>query len=336
MRIILPSTHGDGRANDQIPHRRVSLLSVEEWDYVPEQNSREFAKLQMSVVLIHLSRNLGNDHSSHCLEKFVQSDPVFYKSNKEEIKRALDNIYIHNDSCFYGDLCTTALCFRLLRQHGYDVSQDVFDRYKDDEMGSLKMCLSEDVKGMLSLYEASYFGLEGKDFMDEAKAFTTRHLRDIKGNINPTLAKKVAHSLEHPLHWRISRLETRWYIDTYESEDNMVALLLDLAKLDYNMVQATYQSEIKGLISLIGDDTFALPFWQWDAPKGMVTPAMYMDGAFTDTEREETHVHIPRIADINYDYNDTEIEPEQRIKKNLAFMYHQMVSGAKKVELFMG
>ncbi|KAF9612209.1 hypothetical protein IFM89_038631 [Coptis chinensis] len=88
--------------------------------------------------------------------------------------------------------------------------------------------------------------------------------------------------------------------------------------------------------SLIGDDTFALPFWQWDAPEGMVTPAMYMDGAFTDTEREETHVHIPRIADINYDYNDTEIEPEQRIKKNLAFMYHQMVSGAKKVELFMG
>ncbi|KAF9608040.1 hypothetical protein IFM89_005190 [Coptis chinensis] len=120
--------------------------------------------------------------------------------------------------------------------------------YKDDEIGSLKMCLSEDVKGMLSLYEASYFGLEGEDFMDEAKAFTTRHLRDIKGNINPTLAKKVAHSLELPLHWRISRLETRWYIDTYESEDNMVALLLDLAKLDYNMVQATYQSEIKGLI----------------------------------------------------------------------------------------
>ncbi|KAF9613715.1 hypothetical protein IFM89_010157 [Coptis chinensis] len=30
----LPSTHGDGRANDQISHKRVSLLSVEEWDYV--------------------------------------------------------------------------------------------------------------------------------------------------------------------------------------------------------------------------------------------------------------------------------------------------------------
>nr|WHL34558.1 terpene synthase 2 [Aquilegia viridiflora] len=162
----------------------------------------------------------------------------------EEIKNALDHhAFIEQDQWFKDDLYTTSLRFRLLRLHGYDVAQDVFDKFKD-ENGSLKMYLTEDVKGLLSMYEASYLGLEGEDFMDEVKAFTTKHLKELKENINPTLAMKVTHSLELPLHWRTSRLESRWYIDTYEHEDNMVQVLLDLAKLDYNIVQATHQSEV--------------------------------------------------------------------------------------------
>ncbi|KAF5185466.1 Myrcene synthase protein [Thalictrum thalictroides] len=163
----------------------------------------------------------------------------------EEIKNALDHhASIDHDEWLGDDLYTTSLRFRLLRLHGYDVAQDVFDKFKD-EKGALKMCLTEDVKGMLSMYEASFLGLEEEDFIDEVKAFTTKHLKELKGNTNSSvLAKKVSHSLELPLHWRTSRLESRWYIDTYESEDNMVQVLLDLAKLDYNIVQATHQSEV--------------------------------------------------------------------------------------------
>ncbi|PIA33957.1 hypothetical protein AQUCO_03900078v1 [Aquilegia coerulea] len=110
------------------------------------------------------------------------------------------------------------------------------------------MCLCDDVKGMLSLYEASYLGFEGKDFLDEVKAFTTKHLKALKGStINSTLAKKVVHSLEVPFHWRSPKLEARWYIDIYEGENSMVPMLLDLAKLNYNIDQATYTSEIQNL-----------------------------------------------------------------------------------------
>ncbi|KAF5175379.1 Polyphenol oxidase protein [Thalictrum thalictroides] len=90
------------------------------------------------------------------------------------------------------------------------------------------------------------------------------------------------------------------------------------------------------LASLIDDDTFSLSFWNWDAPEGMVTPDMYFKEPFIDTERSDNHVRRPKVADINYNFVETNLKPEEQISKNLAFMYHQMVSGAKKVELFMG
>ncbi len=165
---------------------------------------------------------------------------------KEEIKTALDNVFINRSQWFDQDLYTISLAFRLLRQHGYDVPQSVFDKFKDQN-GRLKMSLCDDSKGILSLYEASYLALEGEDFMDEAKTFASENLKHFKTNTNPTLAEKVSHALELPLHWRTWRLESKWYINIYEREDNMVPILLDLAKLDYNIVQASYQSEVKSL-----------------------------------------------------------------------------------------
>ncbi|KAI3845513.1 hypothetical protein MKW92_033149 [Papaver armeniacum] len=87
--------------------------------------------------------------------------------------------------------------------------------------------------------------------------------------------------------------------------------------------------------SLIGDDTFALPFWNWDSPEGMVMPDMYMNGPLFDKERDTSHF-APRVTDNDYNEVDSGLGPEEQIKANVAFMYHQMVSGAKKMELFMG
>ncbi|KAF8410583.1 hypothetical protein HHK36_003115 [Tetracentron sinense] len=87
--------------------------------------------------------------------------------------------------------------------------------------------------------------------------------------------------------------------------------------------------------NLIGDDTFALPFWNWDSPPGMVMPNMYMKLPFLDENRQNSHLP-PHLADINFDYVESGLGPEEQIATNLAFMYNQMVSGAKKSELFMG
>lgn len=126
------------------------------------------------------------------------------------------------------------------------IEADVFERFRD-EMGNFKTCLCEDVKGLLSLYEASFFGFHGEDIIDQAKAFTTTHLKNMKGNLSPTMVRKVHHALDMPLHWKVPKLEARWFIDTYEQEPNMNPNLLKLAKLDYNIVQSIYQKEVSKL-----------------------------------------------------------------------------------------
>ncbi|KAA8524537.1 hypothetical protein F0562_010960 [Nyssa sinensis] len=164
-----------------------------------------------------------------------------------EIKNGVDCVYKNSiDAWLFDDLYAPALRFRLLRQHGYNVPQEVFARFKD-ETGNFRTQLCEDVKGLLSLYEASFFGLEGETIIDEAKAFTTTNLKSMEGEISPSLARKVGHALDMPLHWRLTRVEARWFIETYEQEQDMNPTLLQLAKLDYNIMQSVHRKEVSKL-----------------------------------------------------------------------------------------
>ncbi|XP_077251530.1 alpha-terpineol synthase, chloroplastic-like isoform X2 [Tasmannia lanceolata] len=167
---------------------------------------------------------------------------------KNEIKGVLSVISIDdNNTMIEGDLYATALRFRLLRQHGFEVSQDVFNGFMD-EQGNFMESICEDIKGMLSLYEASYLAFEGETVLDEAKAFTIRHLKDVnEKKVGKNQKRHVEHALELPFHWRMPRLEARWYIETYVGEEDMDPLLFELAKLDYNMLQAVYQTNLKAM-----------------------------------------------------------------------------------------
>ncbi|PSS16026.1 Terpene synthase [Actinidia chinensis var. chinensis] len=162
---------------------------------------------------------------------------------EEEIKEILNLV-----RCDEGlDLYTTALQFRLLREHGYPISSDVFSKFKDGEEGRFMEKLSEDIMGLLSLYEASYYGMHGEDDLEEAKDFSVKHLKSLIGNMDIKLAEQVQESLEFPLRWRMLRLEARSFIHLYEMDDAKSSLLLELAKLDYNLVQSVHQKEVKEL-----------------------------------------------------------------------------------------
>ncbi|XP_026421339.1 aureusidin synthase-like [Papaver somniferum] len=87
--------------------------------------------------------------------------------------------------------------------------------------------------------------------------------------------------------------------------------------------------------SLIGDDTFALPFWNWDSPEGMHVPDMFLNGSFVDTERDSSHLP-PQVVDVNFDEQERGLGHEEQKAYNVGFMYTQMISAAKKPELFMG
>ncbi|PIA58430.1 hypothetical protein AQUCO_00500393v1 [Aquilegia coerulea] len=166
----------------------------------------------------------------------------------EEINKSLNRIYSYKDKFIKDNLYATALTFRIFRQHGFQISQDVFKVYMD-ETAKFKESVCQDVKGLLSLYEASHLVAGGEKILDEALSFTRKHLKDHleKGIIEPNLAAQVSRSLEIPIHWRMLRSEARWYMDVYEKEKSMNPSLLQLAKVDFNMVQATLQTDLRNM-----------------------------------------------------------------------------------------
>ncbi|KAM3291283.1 (-)-camphene/tricyclene synthase, chloroplastic isoform X1 [Capsicum chacoense] len=176
---------------------------------------------------------------------------------KDEIMQILRSINQHTAP---GDsLYSTALKFRLLRQHGFHISQDILNDFKD-EQGNFKQSLCEDIKGLLQLYKASFFSMEFDQMptsLESANTFAKSHLKNYlhmnrstssNGDFpdRPTV-ELVRHALELPLHWMMLRVETRWYINIYEKIPISNPLLLELAKLDYNIVQATHQQELRNL-----------------------------------------------------------------------------------------
>lgn len=84
-----------------------------------------------------------------------------------------------------------------------------------DEEGNFKVKISNsnDVQGMLSLYEASHLTFEGESLW-EAKPFSRTYLMNLlKQGIETEVAKEVRHALEGlPYHKRFKRLEARQYI----------------------------------------------------------------------------------------------------------------------------
>lgn len=104
---------------------------------------------------------------------------------------------------------------------------------------------------MLSLYETTFHMLEGETILEEAREFSAKHLQEYyiisqkQNGQNDYLGTLVSHELELPLHWRMRRLEARWFIDMYEMSEDMNITLLELAKCDYNVVQSIYLEDLK-------------------------------------------------------------------------------------------
>ncbi|CAI9114289.1 OLC1v1014974C1 [Oldenlandia corymbosa var. corymbosa] len=173
-----------------------------------------------------------------------------------QIHRLLNNIFNrrkHGDDDEVKDLYAAALEFRVLRQNGFHVPQDIFDPFMNEE-GEFDERLSKDTKGLLSLYEACFLSLEAETKLDTAREFSTQNLikNQTKIDLQPNqwLSSLVQHALEIPLRWRVPRIEARWYIESYETCPKMNPILLEFAKLDFNIVQAVHQQDLKAVARL--------------------------------------------------------------------------------------
>ncbi|RCV39533.1 hypothetical protein SETIT_8G232200v2 [Setaria italica] len=166
-----------------------------------------------------------------------------------EVEEALDRV--HDEELDFGssnDLDVVALRFRLLRQHGFFwVSADVFDKFRDDETGSFNINLSNDPRGLLSLYNAAHMAVPGETILDDAIAFTRRHLEAAKGKLTSPIKEQVSRALEIPLPRFMRQLEAMHYITEYEKEEPHDIMMLELAKINLNLLRSVHLKELKDL-----------------------------------------------------------------------------------------
>ncbi|KAI9080381.1 hypothetical protein K1719_037775 [Acacia pycnantha] len=163
------------------------------------------------------------------------------------------------------DIDDTAMGFRLLRLHGYEVSSNVFKNFeRNGEFFCFAGQSTQAVTGMFNLYRASQTAFPGEKVLEDAKQFSAKFLREKqaaselvdKWIIMKNLPGEVAYALDIPWYASLPRVETRFYMDHYGGDNDvwigktlyrMPYLCndnhLELAKLDFNNCQALHLRE---------------------------------------------------------------------------------------------
>uniref|UniRef100_A0A6V7QWY4 Tyrosinase copper-binding domain-containing protein n=1 Tax=Ananas comosus var. bracteatus TaxID=296719 RepID=A0A6V7QWY4_ANACO len=88
------------------------------------------------------------------------------------------------------------------------------------------------------------------------------------------------------------------------------------------------------LRKLICNDTFALPFWNWDAPDGMQIPSIYTDTSSPLYDNLRNANYQPPAL-LSLDFSGTK-PPAQQIQNNLQVMKREMITGGTTAQLFLG
>ncbi|KAI3943346.1 hypothetical protein MKW92_053747 [Papaver armeniacum] len=146
---------------------------------------------------------------------------------------------------------------------------------------------------------------------------------------------KDSNQAQHSLIWRQADIHCIFCTGAYNQQhsNSLMKIHRSWMFFPWHRMMIYFHERILG--SLIGDDTFALPFWNWDSPEGMHVPDMFLNGSFVDTERDSSHLP-PQVVDVNFDEQERGLGHEEQKAYNVGFMYTQMISAAKNPELFMG
>ncbi|XP_057787996.1 1,8-cineole synthase, chloroplastic-like [Salvia miltiorrhiza] len=210
------------------------------WDFdsIQSFNSgyKEERHLQRAAALIERVKTLLLQKPQPCLELIDDLRSLGISCHfHHEIAQILNSNNINHTHLY-----ETALRFRLLRQHGFTVSQEVFDCFKNDKGTDFEPSLCDDTKGLLQLYEASFLSAHGEETLDLAREFATKFLQK-----RIVVDDEVERALEWPTHWRVQMPNATSFIDAYKRRADMNPIVLGLAKLDINIVQAQFQQELK-------------------------------------------------------------------------------------------
>ncbi|KAJ0707665.1 putative (E)-beta-ocimene synthase [Helianthus annuus] len=227
-------------------HDFIQLLD----DNFPINCKEKLRELEKNVIAMNVNFENGSFSTLEVLEHIDDIDRLGLGYRfQNHIRRALDTIITPIYEVHVGheeSLHEASLRFRIHRQHGYTVSQDFLGGFKESQGGFIGS-LQTDVKGLLSLYEASHLGFMEESELHEAMLFAREHLlKQLKCRENDAqVLERINRALEVPLFHRMLREEARYYIDAYNKREDANLLLLELATLDFNMIQATLKTELK-------------------------------------------------------------------------------------------
>ncbi|EFH39174.1 hypothetical protein ARALYDRAFT_359284, partial [Arabidopsis lyrata subsp. lyrata] len=223
--LILPhSQWSDHFFTVSITDSDLDVLAREIEEFKPKVRENIFSlssdAIKRKILSIHLLINLGLSYH-------------FENEIEETLKEAFEKI--ENLIADENDLYTISIMFRVFRTYGHNMLSDVFNRFKGNN-GEFKESLIENVKGMLSLYEAVHFGTTTDHMLDEASRFTLDHLEPLTTGhtaIPLHILKLIRKALHIPQHRNSQALVARAYISFYEQEEDHDETLLKLAKLNF-------------------------------------------------------------------------------------------------------
>ncbi|KAG9443573.1 hypothetical protein H6P81_014913 [Aristolochia fimbriata] len=182
------------------------------------------------------------------------------------------------------DVDESSMTLRLLRLHGYPITPDVLNNFKDKD-GNF-FCYSgqthSGVSDMFNMYRFSQVRFPGETILIEAQTFAEGHLRscmklkhfDDKWAVKKAFHKEVEYSLNNPWKKSLQRLEVREYIQNYGENDVWISKTLytlyninnskylEMAKLDYNWLLTIYRRERQDINGWRKTAGFNYPFFE--------------------------------------------------------------------------
>ncbi|CAI9756541.1 unnamed protein product [Fraxinus pennsylvanica] len=189
-----------------------------------DEFSMEYEQKLKDVRELLKSEELENQIESLMLVDAIQRLGVDYHF-QEEIEAVLQRHYMEATTSFdgysYYCLHDLSLFFRLLREHGFFIHADIFNKFKGKD-GVFEGKLKEDIRGLMELYEAAQLVTEGEDILDEAAKFSSQI---------------VSNRIKHPYHKSIARFTAKKYIRDFQHINGWGKTLKELAKMDISMAQ---------------------------------------------------------------------------------------------------
>ncbi|KAL1538376.1 catechol oxidase [Salvia divinorum] len=90
--------------------------------------------------------------------------------------------------------------------------------------------------------------------------------------------------------------------------------------------------------SLIGDPDFAIPYWNWDNPRGMFMPELFAVPGTPAYDANRNQDHIPTGSNpvVDLSLNSGLTDPIQIVNNNLTIMYNEMIGTPASATDFMG